>query len=469
MINNPFERMKNFLLIIVITPILAYGQPIDNLNKLTPEEKIMCLSKIWKEAEYNFAYFDKIGANRWDSLYFRMINSIQKTNSDYECYKELQRFISFLHDGHSFVRKFSNINLYTTVFYDYYIEFGWLEGKVVVTRINDEKKDELPIGSELIEVNGMPTIEYLNKNVIPFVSASTEQARINEGVYYILDGLKNTEYLVKFFKPNKEEISLKLKHGWNGNKELMNNVYPKKEPRCNIKFSWLNSDIAYLAINTFNDSSVIAEFKKYLPELYKAKKLVLDLRENGGGNTEVGLDIFKYFTTDTLIFGPKMRARKHISSNKANGTRIKKIDATSKLWEREGYLDCQNALYTEFDYEPYKNNLKVNKIVIPIYILIGNKTISAAEDFLVLTKGIKHIRTIGEKTAGSTGSPYFINLPNNGQFSICTLQSYYPDGSEYVGVGIVPDIDVKRTISGLINQKDEVLEKAFEILKNQEK
>lgn len=461
--------MKKILLLIVITPILASGQPTDNLNKLTPDEKVMCLSKIWKEAEYNFAYFEKIGTNKWDSLYLSMINSVQKTNNDYECYRELQRFISFLHDGHSRVRKFSNINLYTTVFYDYYIEFGWLEDKVVVTRISTEKKDELPIGSELIEVNGMPTLEYLNKNVIPFISASTEQARINEGVYYIFDGLKNMEYSATFIKPNKEEISLKLKHGWNGNKEMMNKVYPPKESRCNTKFTWLDNDIAYLAINTFNDNSVIAEFIKYLPELYKAKKLVLDLRENGGGNTEVGLEIFKYFTTDSLIFGPKIRARKHISSNKANGSRIKKIDNTSLSWEKDGYLDYRNALYTEFDYEPYKNNVNANKIVVPIYILISHKTISAAEDFLVLTKGNKHIKTIGEKTAGTTGSPYYVDLPNNGQFSICTLQSYYPDGTEYVGVGIVPDIEVKKTISGLINLKDEVLDKTLELLKNQEK
>jgi len=461
--------MKKLLLLIIITPILVSGQSTDNLNKLTPDEKVMGLSKIWKEVEYNFAYFEKLGTNKWDSLYLNMISSVQKTNNDYEYFRELQRFISFLHDGHSYVRKFSNINLYTTVFYDYYIEFGWLEGKVVVTRISADRKDELHIGTVLVEVNSMSTLEYLNKNVIPYISASTEQARMNEAAYYIFDGLKNMEYSVKFIKPNKEELVLKLQHGWNDNKEMMNKVYPPKESRDNVKFTWLDNDIAYLAINTFSDSSIIADFKKYLPELYKAKKLVLDLRENRGGNTEVGLEIFKYFTSDSLIFGPKMRARKHISSNKANGSRIKKIDATSYSWEKEAYLDYRNALYTEFDYEPYKNELVSKKIVIPTYILIGYKTISAAEDFLVFTKNNKHIKTICEKTAGSTGSPYFVDLPNNGQFAICTLQSYYPDGSEYVGVGIVPDIEVKRTISGLINMKDEVLEKALELLKKQRK
>jgi C-terminal processing protease CtpA/Prc len=42
---------------------------------------------------------------------------------------------------------------------------------------------------------------------------------------------------------------------------------------------------------------------------------------------------------------------------------------------------------------------------------------------------------------------------------------YYPDGRETQRIGIVPDIEVKPTIEGIKNGKDEVLEKAIEFIR----
>lgn len=41
---------------------------------------------------------------------------------------------------------------------------------------------------------------------------------------------------------------------------------------------------------------------------------------------------------------------------------------------------------------------------------------------------------------------------------------YYPDGTETQRIGIVPDITVKPTIKGIKEGKDELLEKAIEII-----
>jgi C-terminal processing protease CtpA/Prc len=43
---------------------------------------------------------------------------------------------------------------------------------------------------------------------------------------------------------------------------------------------------------------------------------------------------------------------------------------------------------------------------------------------------------------------------------------YYPDGRETQRIGIVPDIEVKPTIQGIRVGRDELLEKAIEIIKN---
>jgi C-terminal processing protease CtpA/Prc len=98
-------------------------------------------------------------------------------------------------------------------------------------------------------------------------------------------------------------------------------------------------------------------------------------------------------------------------------------------------------------------------------VLIGNNTGSAAEDFLISLDDIKgRGTTIGERTYGSTGQPLSFDLPGGGSARICTKRDTYPDGREFVGYGIKPDVEVKRTIADLIAGKDAVLEKAIEIL-----
>lgn len=44
---------------------------------------------------------------------------------------------------------------------------------------------------------------------------------------------------------------------------------------------------------------------------------------------------------------------------------------------------------------------------------------------------------------------------------------YYPDGIETQRIGIVPDIEIKPTIQGIKEGRDEVLEKAIEIINGQ--
>ncbi|WP_206367765.1 hypothetical protein [Sphingobacterium chungjuense] len=43
---------------------------------------------------------------------------------------------------------------------------------------------------------------------------------------------------------------------------------------------------------------------------------------------------------------------------------------------------------------------------------------------------------------------------------------YYPDGTETQRVGVAPDIEVKPTIDGIKAGRDELLEKAIELIKN---
>lgn len=71
---------------------------------------------------------------------------------------------------------------------------------------------------------------------------------------------------------------------------------------------------------------------------------------------------------------------------------------------------------------------------------------------------------IGSTTAGADGNVSEFYLPGGIKTMISGIGVYYPDGKETQRIGIIPDIEVKPTIEGIKLNKDEVLEKAVDII-----
>ena len=121
----------------------------------TPEQKLFALSKFWMETRRNFAYMDRFGAERWDSLYMSLIGPAQQTRDDAAFYRLLQRFCAQLRNEQTFVRQSRDFPQ-SAVFFD----DGWVlrlmdvGGRVTVSEVSREKADLVPPGSEVLEVDG---------------------------------------------------------------------------------------------------------------------------------------------------------------------------------------------------------------------------------------------------------------------------------------------------------------------------
>ncbi len=102
----------------------------------------------------------------------------------------------------------------------------------------------------------------------------------------------------------------------------------------------------------------------------------------------------------------------------------------------------------------------------PVAVLIGPATFSAAEDFLVAWKNSGRGKMIGEPSGGSTGQPLLFQLPGGGTARVCTKRDTFPDGTEWVGKGIQPDLLVRPTVADVRSGRDAVLARAVEFLKS---
>ncbi len=440
-------------------------------NTLTAADKIYGLSKFWQEVNYNFVYLNRVDKTKWDEAYRKLITTVAQTPNDYQYYLELQRFCALLKDGHTNVYFPRSIEQMTTMFGGYRLFLQNIEGKAVIVRVNASKKNEIPVGSEVIEVNGQPTATYITEQVAPYIASSTEYILKDWGTRDLLKGVAGDTYNVKIKKPKGEIITLSLTHRKTEEQE----VYPEFEPEKGLlDFKWLPNGVAYVALNSFDNVKIDSLFIQKLPELYKAKGLVVDLRANGGGSTEIGTAILKYLTNDKLLYGAKSRSRFHIGTYKAWGNYLEPKDtvAGKKEWgftkqeTLKAYNIARGTFYNEFDYSPDTIKLAASRIVVPTVLLIGHYTASAAEDFLIAAANQKHMLRMGENSFGSTGQPLSFDLPGGGSARVCTKQDTYPNGREFVGYGIKPDVEIKPTLKDYLAKRDPVLAKAVAYLKS---
>ena len=103
----------------------------------------------------------------------------------------------------------------------------------------------------------------------------------------------------------------------------------------------------------------------------------------------------------------------------------------------------------------------------PVVVLIGPETNSAAEDFVVPLHAAGRATIVGQKSRGSTGQPLtFRFLDGKISGRVCTKRDQYPDGREFVGVGIIPDVEVCPTPADIADERDVVLEKGIDVLKS---
>lgn len=468
--------MKNLFALITITGVLfsaSLSVSGQDWNKdLTPEQKIYILSKIWKDVGENFAFFENVPDLDWDKQYQEYIPKILATKTKYETYRLLERFICSLKDGHTYMFHFNEL-------FPHYKRFGFNGTlKIVPTNINKrvfimrvgtkEMTKTIPLGTEILEVNNQPVKQYLEENVFPFIAASTEHALWNLGVSEMFRGVidvenkPNPEWNVKFKKPDGVmfEMKLKLSDGFDG---MAYPAYPEVKP---IDFKWLDNQIVHVTINTFAKDEVLTIFKSQISQLKNAKGIILDIRANGGGNSNISAGILSYFTNENDLIGSKWKTRTTNAYYKANGYFARNRpnpDEEDKMF----LLHYQNNSWIDGGLTKFANTApKEDRLLMPLVVLTGNQTASAAEDFLIMLDGLKNRAiTIGQRTNGSTGQPLFVKIPTGGSYQICTKKDTYPDGRKFVGVGIIPNIEIEPSVEDVLNVNDVILKKAIEVFK----
>jgi C-terminal processing protease CtpA/Prc len=408
-------------------------------DNLSDDEKIAGLSKLWLEVKINFVNFDRVPDLNWDALYLAYLPRVRQTKSTLEYYKLLMTLCAQLKDAHTNV--YPPPALMDAVYARPQLLPRLVEGKVLIVRVLDDKllKEGIKPGMEVLEVNGIPVQDYARQEVIPYISSTTKQDLEVRAYSYFLFSGKAGEPLRLTLADSKGDKIVRTVPRASVVSKPKTDKKPKTDSVPPLKWKLYPDRIAYVPIDTFETDLVVKQFKTTFPEIAKASALVLDLRDNGGGNSSVSFQILGMLT-DKPFRSSRWQTRDYRPVFRAAGVR-----------EEEWYED-------DIDKWPADGALLYKK---PVIVLTSPRTFSAAEDFCVAFDFLKRGTIIGEPTGGSTGQPLSFKLPGGGSARVCTKHDTYPDGKEFVGVGVQPNKVVVPTIADLRANRDTVLEAAL--------
>lgn len=464
------------VLLATLTSVPLPAQAPETTNGLSTAERVYGLSLIWKEAAYNFPYFDGVPDLDWDAAYREFVPRVLQSGSTLAYYRELQRFMALLHDGHSVVHLPDSI-VSRRPFSGPWVDLKSIAGRPMVANASRAIADSLPIGSEIIEVDGLAVDDRIERSVLPWVFAAAPHSRRISAIegsftrgYGLLVGEPDTDVSIVAVTPDGSRVRLTLRRDrFNAQNEWVLPTQPATG--ASLELDWIQPRIAHLALNSFADGQLAARLDSILPELRTATGVIIDLRRNGGGSDFVGQAVLARFTDQPLV-GTTSKIRVNDAYYRALGSFGRETLERALPSGSEELVDraIRNHDGDAWRIEPADTARPVfdgERIAARVAVLIGRHTGSAAENFVVNIVNIPddtRFVTIGSPTAGSTGQPLVFQLPGGGSGQVVTRGVLLPDGTPLVRTGIVPDIAVEPTIEQVRRDEDPVLDEAVRIL-----
>lgn len=403
-------------------------------------DRIAGFVKLWSEAKFNFAFWDQVPEIDWDAVLLEYLPKVQEAKTDVEYYRVLRRCIALLRDGHTGVWGPSDEPRCRPP-----VEIAAVRGSAVVVQVypaeqinQPELRAELRAarlhrGDEITHIDGRAVEQILAKDLYPYIAASTPQQRELNAYPKLAQGVFATKVAMRVRGLEGDEREVRLTRGYYD--------FPRKEKPFLCE---LPGGIIRVNLHSFGSDEVVRRFEEAYDKVLAAKGLVLDLRDNGGGSSDVGYAILKRLI-DKPVERSHWKTRQYLPAFRAWG-------------RKEQWYEGTHGTIEPFEGERYRG---------PVAVLTGPVTASAAEDFVVAFQTSGRGKVVGQRTLGSTGQPLHLELPGGGGARICTKWDTYPDGREFVGIGCIPDVEIIPTRADIAAGRDAVLEKAVALLREQ--
>jgi len=363
----------------------------------------------WNILQHFYPNFDKVNVD-WNHVLQDTLKEVSDQLNESEFLHSLQRMLVPLQDGHADV-------YHPIVSQNAGFQFAldWIENRVVVTVSADSAI--LP-GDQLLTVDRVDARKIMTTEE-KLISGSPQWKR--KKVF------KNFNYGPKgscaqlTFKRKGKTFSLTMSR--------TNTAQLKEFHRPAVKK--LEHNIYYIDMESLD----IDQFHAQAPQLAQADGYIFDVRGYAAFEKR---DVLTYLI-DEIIKSPTWNVPRILFPDQ------QAIEYTDQHWQLK----------------PRQPRFKGKAV-----FLIDNNTISASETFASIARHYKIGTLIGSPSAGMNGNSQSFSLPGEYRVIFTGMRIKNHDGSRFFGDGVLPDIPLERTISGLEQGKDQLLEAAIKHLKS---
>ena len=200
-----------------------------------------------------------------------------------------------------------------------------------------------------------------------------------------------------------------------------------------IDYRVLDDNIGYIRYESFQQGVGDGNLNEALSELMTCTGLIIDIRNNGGGDLTNAHSFAARFANEKTLVG-------YIQHKTGKG-------------------------HSEFsDMEPRylvpSRHLRWHK---PVCVLTNRHVYSAANEFTLMMKTLPNVKLVGDHTGGGSGMPFSSSLPNGWSIRFSAIPMYDPQ-RQPTEFGIEPDYRVDLTDEDFLRGKDTIIEFARQLL-----
>lgn len=201
-----------------------------------------------------------------------------------------------------------------------------------------------------------------------------------------------------------------------------------------LRYKILDDNIGYIYCGSFSSALGDGNISQAMLYLAECKGLIVDVRQNGGGDLTNADKLASHFTNKKLLVG-------YMSHKTGPG--------------HQDFSDLQEIWITPSDGVRWQKKTVV---------LTNRSCYSATNDFVKSMMQCPNVTIIGDQTGGGSGMPFSSELPNGWsiRFSACPIYDVNKNHTEF---GIQPHIKVDMKTEDLLKNQDTLIEYARDFLK----
>lgn len=374
----------------------------------------------WNVFQHFYPYFDVTGKD-WESILPLYLNRAAATRTAEHHGETLQCLIAELHDGHgrtSVAAPFAQFRPR--------IAFAWAGQELVVT--DAAGVDGFAPGDRILAISGRPVERWLGV-LRERISAATDGWflwRVLETLPGEASSQDPIPIRIRRRDGSEADVSCPRVSAFGGMAPSRMGQEPR--PANGVE---LAPGVVYI------DSSGLSEagLRKHAEKLAAARGIVIDAR---GYPSDAGVTIIRH-----LIDKPVMSAQWWVPVSP-------EPDRINQSFQRFPGWVLQPATPRWTRHVAY---------------VTDGRAISYAESCLGIVEHYKLAEIVGQPTAGTNGNVNPFKLPTGVQVVWTGMRVLKHDGSRHHGVGIAPTVPAERTPAGIAAGRDELLDKAVEILR----